>query len=178
MPALRTRLALLLPMVFAVGCTSATDRLNDGIALQVQGRYMEAAYNYADAVERDSELIEARERLIAAGDTAIAIAMDNADDLERRGDPVGAARLYQGIDQMLSRVRQVGMRLQPPADYGAVRRAIFDNAIGWQMVRGDEAREEGRWADAQTFYQGARESFLLPARLQTEPGSTPIPMCG
>jgi hypothetical protein len=69
---------------------------------------------------------------------------------------------------MLSRVRQVGMRLEPPSDYGTIRRAIFDNAMGWQMVRGDEAREEGRWAEAQRFYQGARESFLLPARLQTE----------
>jgi hypothetical protein len=168
MPALLYRPVLLLLLALIAGCTSATDRLNDGIALQAQGRYMEAAYRYADAVERDSELVEARERLVAVGDSAILVAMDNADDLERRGDPVAAAQLYQGVDQLLGRVRQVGMRLVPPGDYGTVRRAIFDNAIGWQMVRGDEAREDGRWADAQRFYQGARESFLLPARLQVE----------
>jgi hypothetical protein len=168
MAALRTRLAFLLPLAFAMGCTSATDRLNDGIALQAQGRYMDAAYRYADAVDRDPELVEARERLTSVGDSAILIAMDDADDMERRGDPVGAARAYQGVDQLLARVRQVGMRLVPPADYGEIRRAVFDNAIGWQMVRGDEARQQGRWADAQRFYQGARESFLLPARLQVE----------
>jgi hypothetical protein len=168
MAALRTRPALLLPLALALGCTSATDRLNDGIALQAQGRYMEAAYRYADAVERDSELVEARDRLLAVGDSAMMIAMDDADDLERRGDPVAAARLYQSVDQMLGRVRQVGARLDPPPDYGRIRRAIFDNAIGWQMVRGDEARQDGRWSDAQRFYQGARESFLLPARLQVE----------
>ena len=168
MSALRNRLGLFLSLVLAAGCTSATDRLNDGIALQVQGRYLEAAYRYAEAVERDSELVEARERLLAVGDTAIMVAMDDADDLERRGDPIAAARLYQGLDQMMSRVRQVGVRLQPPSDYGAIRRAIFDNAIGWQMVRGDEARDEGRWANAQQFYRGARESFLLPPRLQVE----------
>jgi hypothetical protein len=162
MSALRNPLALL------VGCTSATDRLNDGITLQVQGRYLDAAYRYADAVEQDSELVEARERLVAVGDTAIMVAMDDADDLERRGNPVAAAQLYQGVDQLLARVRQVGMRLVPPGDYGSVRRAIFDNAIGWQMVRGDESRTDGRWADAQRFYQGARESFLLPARIQVE----------
>jgi len=168
MAALRYRLALLLSVMLVVGCTSATDRLNDGIALQAQGRYMEAAYRYADAVERDSELAEARDRLIAAGDSAIMFAMDDADDLERRGDPVSAARLYQSVDQLMGRVRQVGLRLVPPSDYGDIRRAIFDNAIGWQMQRGDEAREDGRWADAQRYYQGARDSFLLPARLQIE----------
>jgi len=169
MAALRYRSAfLLLPLALVAGCTSATDRLNDGIALQAQGRYMEAAYRYADAVDRDSELQEARERLLAVGDSAIMVAMDDADDLERRGDPVSAARLYQSLDQLMGRVRQVGMRLDPPGDYMDIRRAIFDNAIGWQMIRGDEARDDGRWADAQRYYQGARESFLLPARLQIE----------
>lgn len=160
--------ALLLPLTLLASCTSATDHLNNGIELQAQGRYMDAAYRYAEAVESDSELVEARERLLAVGDTALLIAMDDADDLERRGDPVAAARLYQGVDQLLSRVRQVGMRITPPSDYGTIRRAIFDNAIGWQMVRGDEAREDGRWADARELYRGARESFLLPARLQVE----------
>jgi hypothetical protein len=169
MAALHTRWGtLILPLALVAACTSATDHLNNGIELQAQGRYMAAAYRYADAVESDSELVEARERLLAAGDTAIMIAMDDADDLERRGDPLAAARLYEGVDQMLARVRQVGMRVVPPADYGTIRRAIFDNAIGWQMVRGDEAREEGRWADARQLYRGARESFLLPARLQVE----------
>jgi tetratricopeptide (TPR) repeat protein len=168
MAALRFRSAFLLPIALVAACTSATDRLNDGIALQAQGRYMEAAYRYADAVDRDAELQEARERLLAVGDSAIMVAMDDADDLERRGDPVSAARLYQSLDQLMGRVRQVGMRLDPPGDYMDIRRAIFDNAIGWQMVRGDEARDDGRWADAQRYYQGARESFLLPARLQIE----------
>lgn len=169
MAALRTRpprLALLL--AFAAACTSATDHLNNGIELQTQGRYMDAVYRYAEAWESDSELTEARDRLLAAGDTALSFAMDDADDLERRGDPVSAARVYQRADQMLSRVRQVGLRIVPPSDYGMIRRGIFDHAIGWQLERGDEAKEEGRWADAQEYYRGARESFLMPSRLQVE----------
>ena len=43
------RLALLLPLVMASACASAGDRLNEGIRLQSQGRYMEAVYRYADA---------------------------------------------------------------------------------------------------------------------------------
>jgi len=96
------------------------------------------------------------------------VAMDDADEMERRGDPVGSARLYRGIDQMLARVRQIGMRLDPPGDYGTVRRAVFDNAIGWQMLRGSEAAEEGRWEDARGYFVGAREDFLQPSRLNVE----------
>ena len=162
------RLALLLPLALATACASAGDRLNEGITLQAQGRYRDAVYRYADAVDRDSELLEARERLLSAGDTAIRVAMDDADDLERRGDPVAAARTYRDLDQMMARVRQVGMRLDPPADYVQVRRAIFDNAIGWQMVRGDEAAQQGRWSDARDLYAGAREAFLEPARMHVE----------
>jgi len=168
MAARETRLALVFSLALVSGCVSAGDRLNEGIALQSQGRYVEAVYRYADAVERDSELAEARERLVAAGDTAIQVSMDEADNLERRGDPVSAARLYRDLDQMMSRVRQVGMRIDPPALYGQIRRGIFDTAIGWQMLRGDEARQAGRWADARSYYSGARESFLEPSRMHVE----------
>jgi hypothetical protein len=150
------------------GCTSATDRLNDGIALQSQGRYMEAVYRYADAVERDGELAEARERLAAAGDSAIMVGMDDADELERRGDPVGSAEEYRAIDQMLARVRQVGMRLEVPADYTTIRRAVFDNAIGWRMVQGSQAAERGSWEIARDHFVGARADFLLPSRMQAD----------
>lgn len=167
MASVRFRLPLLLPLALLTACASATDRLNEGLALQSQGRYVEAVYRYADAVERDRELVEAQDRLLAAGDTAVLVAMDEADRLERRGDPVGAAAQYRRIDQMLERVRQVGLRVDLPSDYGTIRRAIFDNAINWQMVQGDGAAQEGRWEDARRFYQGARGDYL-PSRSQVE----------
>jgi len=165
---LRNRFALILPLIVVAACTSATDRLNEGVTLQQQGRYMEAVYRYADAVDRDPELVEARERLIAVGDTAIDVTMDDADDLERRGDPVASATLYRDIDRMLARVRQVGVRLDPPADYMAIRRAVFDNAIRWQMARGDESAQAGRWEEARRYYVGARTDFLEPTRIHIE----------
>ncbi len=60
------------------------------------------------------------------------------------------------------------MRLDTPADYGTIRRGIFDEAISWQMIRGDEAAQEGRWQQARGYYVGAREGFLVPSRLQLE----------
>ena len=162
------RLASFLLLAVLAGCASATDRLEDGIALQSQGRYMEAVYRYADAVDRDGELVEARDRLVAVGDTAIMVAMDDADELERRGDPVGSAEQYRAIDQMLARVRQVGMRLDVPSDYDTIRRAVFDNAIGWRMAQGSNAAERGSWEIARDHFVGARADFLLPSRLQVE----------
>jgi tetratricopeptide (TPR) repeat protein len=168
MASLRHRAGGLSFLALLAGCTSATDRLNDGIALQSQGRYIEAVYNYADAVERDAELVEARDRLVAAGDTALSLGMDEADEMERRGDPVGAAQQYRDLDQMLARVRQVGMRLEVPADYDTIRRAVFDQAVGWRMARGDDAAEAGRWGEARDHYIGARADFLLPSRNQAD----------
>ena len=167
MASARSLPALLVALTVVSACTSATDRLNDGLALQSQGRYVEAVYRYAEAVEKDRELVSAQEQLMAAGDSAIMFGMDEADALERRGDPVAAAAQYRTIDQMLARVRQVGMRLDVPPDYSTIRRAIFDTAINWQMVRGDEAAQEGRWEDARRLYQGARGDYL-PSRDQVE----------
>ena len=58
MAAVRHRLVVFLPLAFAAACASAGDRLNEGIELQAQGRYMAAAYRYAEAVERDAELLD------------------------------------------------------------------------------------------------------------------------
>ncbi|MEQ1855252.1 MAG: hypothetical protein ABL963_02215 [Longimicrobiales bacterium] len=168
MSVLRERVPVLAVLALVTACASAGDRLNEGIVLQSQGRYMEAVYRYAEAVERDAELVEARDRLTAAGDTALTVAMDEADALERRGDPVGSAERYQAIDQMLARVRQVGMRLDLPADYDTIRRAVFDNAIGWRMAEGDQAADLGRWEEAREHFVGARADFLLPARMQVD----------
>ncbi len=167
MAGITRRAALLAVALVPLGCVSAEDRLVEGIGLQSQGRYIDAVYRYAEAVERDGELAEARDRLMAAGDSALMVGMDDADDLELRGDPVGAARHYETLDQMLSRVRQVGMRLDVPADYSRVRRGVFDNAIEWQMARGEEALDAGRWDEAAGYFGRARASFL-PSRAQVE----------
>jgi len=167
MAAVRSGVTPLLALLLVSACTSATDRLNEGIALQSQGRYIRAVYAYVDAVERDDELLEAQDRLLAAGDTAVAIGMDEADRLERRGDPVAAAAEYSRLDAMLERVRQVGLRIDVPSDYSTIRRAIFDTAINWQMVQGDEATREGRWEEGRSFYRGARGDYL-PSRDQVE----------
>jgi hypothetical protein len=78
---------------------------------------MEAAYRYADAVEKDPSLQEARDQLLIVGDSAVLVTLEEADYLESRGEPVGAARQFLAVDRLMSRVRSVGMRLLEPDDY-------------------------------------------------------------
>ena len=70
-----THLFLALPLLLTIACASATDRFNDGLDLEAQGHYMEAAYRYADAVEKDVSLQEARDRLLIVGDSAIMVTL-------------------------------------------------------------------------------------------------------
>ena len=161
------RLFLALPLLLTTACASAADRFNDGLELQAQGRYMEAAYRYGDAVEKDSSLQEARDRLLIVGDSAIMLALEEADRLDARGEPIGAARQYQSIDRLMSRVRSVGMRLLEPDGYRLARRAAFEAAIEWYMVEGQDASREGRWEDAIRAFASARDAFS-PSRDQRE----------
>ena len=161
------RQLLLISLALVGACASASDRLNEGIELQAQGRYMEAAYRYADAVEKDGTLVEARERLVIVGDSAIIVALDEADRSERRGEPVAAARQFQAIDRLLARVRSVGLRLTEPVDYMTARRDAYDGAIEWFMTTGHDASREGRWSDSRRAFAGARSDFD-PSRRQVE----------
>ena len=161
------RLFLASLILLATACASAEDRFNEGTDLQAQGRYMEAAYRYADAVEKDASLQEARDQLLIVGDSAIMLALDEADRLEGRGEPVEAAREFQAIDRLMSRVRSVGMRLTEPGDYRVARRTAFDRAIEWYMVEGEDASREGRWQNAVRSFASARGDFS-PSRDQRE----------
>lgn len=167
MAASRLRRILVVSLLVSTACASAEDRFNEGTRLQSQGRYVEAVYRYAEALEKDAELIAARDRLLAAGDTAVMVAMEDADELERSGDPVQAAGRYRQIDQMVARIREVGLRPILPGAYAATRRATFDHAIDWQMTEADAAAEDGRWDDAVRYYRGARDGYL-PSRDQVE----------
>lgn len=169
MAALRAHLplALLFPLALATACASAGDRLEEGFELQARGRYMAAVERYAEALEKDPTLTEAQERILAAGDSALLQAMDEADALEGRGDPVGAADRYRAVDRMLERIRSVGLRLPAPDDYGDLRRAAFDRAIESLMARGYEAEREGRWTVARSAFRSARGDYM-PTRPQVE----------
>ena len=156
---LTPRPALLAALFVLSACASAGDRFNEGYALQTEGLYMEAAYKYADAVDKDSEMVEAQDRLLAVGDTAIRVALERAADLSDSGDPIRAADMFRSVDRLLGRVREVGLRLEPPADYQELRREGFDWAIETLMSDAMDFADQGRFRDARGALDRARRDF-------------------
>jgi hypothetical protein len=151
--------ALLCLVLAVAGCASASDRLEEGIELQNEGRYMEAAYRYADAVDKDDELVEARELFVAVSDTAVMLAMKSADDLVGAGDPIRAAEAFRRTDALFARGREVGVGLTPPADYNQLRRQSFDGAIDGLMQYAASVVADGEMRDAQRALRRARSDF-------------------
>ena len=152
--------SVLLCLALAVsGCASASDRLAEGIELQNEGRYLEAAYRYADAVDKDDELVQARELFVAVSDTAVMLAMKSADDLVGAGDPIRAAEAFRRTDALFARGREVGVGLTPPADYNQLRRQSFDDAIDGLMQYAASVAADGELRDAQRALRRARSDF-------------------
>jgi hypothetical protein len=158
---------LLLTATLLAACASAGDRLNQGMQLQAEGRYMEAAYRYADAVDKDGSLEEARERLNTVADSALRRTMDSAANLGGGGDPIAAADAFHRGDRLLRRIRQVGARFTPRQGYDTQRRESFDWAIAALMSYGELQRDRNRFADARRAFIRARTDFVA-TRAQRE----------
>ena len=80
-------------------------RREQGLEAESYGRYYEAAMRYVEALEKDSELTHARDRLMESGDSAIRLGMRGADERAGMQDAVGAGREYITLDRLLGRAR-------------------------------------------------------------------------
>jgi hypothetical protein len=158
MPKILSTLAICLVFLLAA-CASATDRLEQGIEAESSGLYHRAAGRYIEALEKDAEMGEARDRLRAVGDSAVAGSLRTAEELVRAGDPVGAGEEYQRIDRLLAGARSVGVGLPTPEDYRGTRRGTFNAAIDALMHAGDEGRREERWEAGRQALSRARRDF-------------------
>lgn len=149
-------------------CASAGDRFKEGMELEAQGRHYEAAFRYADAVDKDPSMVRARERLLVVGDSALLLGMESAAAYGRQGHRVRAAQEFLALDRLLSRAAQVGVRLDPPDSYGQERRSAFDDAIAAHMEDGTRHEHVGRWNDARQAYVRARTVFEPSAEQRAE----------
>jgi hypothetical protein len=160
--------ASLLCALFLAGCTSATDRLEQGIEAESYGQYYQAAIRYVEALEKDESLVEARDRLMEAGDSAIVTSVRTAEDRLARQDAVGAGTELIAVDRLLARARSVGVRLPTPADLNQRRRTAFDAAIDQLMNEGGDAGQRQQWGQARRAYQRVRGEFQPNAAQRRE----------
>lgn len=152
----------------AAGCASAGKRLEQGMEAEAAGSFYAAAIRYIEALEKDSEMVEARERLMEAGDSAIAIGLGHAEEDLRAGDAVSAGERFLSLDGLLARARTVGVRLPTPADYARRRRSTFDAAIDDLMARASAAEGRGAWGEARSAYDRIRRDFSPSAEQRSE----------
>lgn len=142
--------------LLVAACASAEKRLEQGMELQMQGRFDQAVVRYVEALEKDPELQEARDRLVEAGDSAISGHLRELARWNSAGDQVRAVRHVNAIDGLLARARTVGVRLPIPADYTQRRMATLEGAVEGYLEEGEVARERGRWQDALAAFRQAR----------------------
>ena len=130
----------LVPLTLAslvVACASAAERLEEGAALQAEGRWEEAAERYVDALEKEDTLSEARRRLRVVADSAVAVALREAATRRREGDLRGAAEAYLGIDALVERTRAVGVTPTRPQDFDRI--ALHHGELVDPLRRGRDA---------------------------------------
>ncbi len=146
-------------LVAATACASAGKRLEQGLDAEARGDWYGAALRYADALEKDPRMEEARRGLYVAGDSAIVQGLRRSEDRSVAGDPVGGADEIRRLDALLARGRSVGASIPVPDTYDAVRRDAFDAAVQGLMDDAEALRAEARWGDARGAYVRIRTDF-------------------
>jgi tetratricopeptide (TPR) repeat protein len=155
----RIKYCAVLLVAVVCGCASAEKRFEQGYEAEGRGQYEEAVMRYAQAIEKDSSLDEAKIHLREVGNLAITERMEDADEWISRGDPVGSAAHLHRLDGVVTRARGVGVRLAVPENYLPRRREIFDEAFDTLVDRGTAARRQGRWQEGLKACSRARQEF-------------------
>lgn len=148
-------LTAVLCILTAAGCASAGKRYDQGIEAEGRGEYVEATRRYIDAIKKDRNHAEARERLRQVAPKAVDTYLDRAETALANGRPQQAAEDYRGLEALNRDASGVGEPLPLPDDFRASRRAVFDAAIDYLLAQGAAAEAAGQWATAEHAYDQA-----------------------
>lgn len=153
--------------VFIFGCTSATKRYEQGQELEREGRPIDAANTYIQALRKDGRLDSARIGLRTAGVAAITqyLGSESQLDLTTVAGVDQAADNYISIDDLHARALQVGVDLPLPPDYSVRRRAALDRAIGLNLSDAQNLTSRGQFDVALDRLERASDRYQ-PAPMQ------------
>ena len=139
---------LLVPLFLQLSCASAQKRYEQGLVLESEGRYAEAAFHYIRALRKEPGLESARVRLRQVGPQAVARNLELAEQEDARGRPDEAADLVLTLDDLRRQSAEVGVDLTVPPDYAVRRRAYLDRAIDAALADGEAAARSGNFQAA------------------------------
>lgn len=129
-------------------CTSAAEHFEAGAGLEARGDIVRAAERYIDALDKDDELVEARERLDELVPQVVGLYLERIEDHREQGFFVPAADIIPDLDHFLKDARDVGVVADPGADYRGLRRTIHDEAIQELLGTAATDRRDGRFREA------------------------------
>lgn len=141
-----------LGVLLLAGCASAAERFESGLSLEAEGRSMEAALQYVDALRKDPTLASAREGLERAGRRAIEQATVEAESLAAAGSAEPAARQILTGEELLRQASSVGVALPLPDDFEGRRRSLLDQAADAALAVAEGAERNRRWSEAVDAY--------------------------
>lgn len=145
--------------LIAAGCASANKRYEQGMDLEQQGRYEEAARKYIDALKKDRDHAEARARLREVGPPAVDGFLESAHLAAAADREPDAADSYLRLDQFFAAAAAVGVPLPHPTEYADQRRAMFDEAIEALIDDGRASEDAAAWYAAKRSYDRAERYF-------------------
>ncbi|HET6765271.1 MAG TPA: hypothetical protein VFH27_16405 [Longimicrobiaceae bacterium] len=137
-----------LVLLVAAACASAGKKLDQGLALEAQGRAADAAARYVDALKKDRTLVEARQRLQESGERAISDYLSESAALQSTGRMDAAADRFADADALRRDASAVGVELRVPADYAQRRVALYDRAIETALAETRAMIGRGEWEAA------------------------------
>ena len=131
--------ALLCVTLFS--CASAKKRFEQGLDLEQEGQYVEAAKRYIQSLQRDPDQPVARERLEAVGPEAVSMLLAEATAYTETHTPVEAADVYYELDALVADAAGVGVDLGLPDDYMSQRETALAKAVDALMAAGQAAED-------------------------------------
>ena len=154
-----SRFTLLAVAILLSACASATKRYEQGQELELQGRSLEAAQRYIDALKKDASLTDARQRLTETGGRAIADGLRETDALEMTAAHIDAAEPLRRLDALVRDAAAVGVSLQVPAGYADKRRVTLGRAVDQAINQARSSTQRGNFSEAAQLVDRARERW-------------------
>lgn len=129
-------------------CTSAAEHFEAGAGLEAQGDIVRAAERYIDALDKDENLVEARERLEELAPQVVGLYLNRIESARERENFVPAADVLPDLDDFIEDTRDVGVIADPGPDYRSLRRTVHDEAIRELLGTAAADRRDGRFREA------------------------------
>ncbi len=151
------------------GCSTSTAQLRRGQRLELEGRYMEAAFHFVRALEGgllETNREEARSGLKRVAPSVLTETQKILNAAEAEGEWERAIRAVEGVLILKSRAEQFGIDL-----FGGSENKLEDLGRRAALAAYQHAQRlegEGRWSDAIAAYDQALQQFnpdssLVPA---------------